>query len=76
MDLGTENVAELCARLPEFGRLRIEAGVLVLERTFRVAVAADLVRVLAGREAGENLLVQRFPANWLVTFSKTFFPGA
>mgnify|MGYP001559225899 CR=1 FL=1 len=72
MDLSDENVAGLAARMPEFGRLRIHAGVLVLERTFRVSAAAELEGVLAGREADEDLLIQRYPANWLVTFGKTF----
>ena len=70
MELSAENVARLCARLPEYGRLRLERGVLVLERSFQVAAAGELVEKLAERQPDESLTVQRFPAHWLVTFTR------
>lgn len=72
MNLSSNSLAEMAATLPDFGRLRLHADVLVWERTFYVRAAHDLAAVLAGREDGEDLLVQKFPTNWLITFSKTF----
>lgn len=64
-------VTELCARMPEYGRLRIEAGLVVMERSEQVKDPRLLAAVLARRERGESLMVQRFPAHWLITFSRT-----
>lgn len=71
VDFDLDAVTELCARMPEFGRLRIEAGVVVMERSEQVKDPAHLAAVLGRRERGESLVVQRFPAHWLVTFSRT-----
>lgn len=74
MDFSTEAVARWCEQLPHFGRLRIEAGALVIERSQQAKSAADLLTVLRERQPGEALVVQRYPAHWLVTFSRTILP--
>jgi uncharacterized protein with von Willebrand factor type A (vWA) domain len=70
--MSSDSLAAMAATLPDFGRLRVASGVMVWERTFYVRAASDLAGVLSGREECEDLLVQKFPSNWLVTFSKTF----
>jgi hypothetical protein len=74
MNTSSDSLAAMAAQLPDFGRLRVASGVLVWERTFYVRTVNDLAGVLAGRKENEDLLVQKFPTNWLVTFSETF-PG-
>ncbi len=75
MNTSSDSLAAMAAQLPDFGRLSLVSGVLVWERTFYVRTSNDLAGVLAGRKENEDLLVQKFPTNWLVTFSETF-PGS
>ena len=66
MQTDVESLARLVEQLPEYGKVTLDASGVVWRRSYKVP-RQQLRKVLALRQEGEHLEVERYPEGYRIT---------